>query len=160
MFRKILAPLDGSPLAERCLPYVEAMAQKFGAEVVLGWVIQLRTYTVSEFEPIHYGVAPLLDTTAEKEAARSYLRRLETQLQMRNIRTSQRIVESHSIADAIVAMAAEEGVDVIVKTTYARLGPSRWLHGNVAALVLQRAPCPIFLVRISDDEVDAVTAAS
>src|SRR5688572_4011748 len=135
MFRRILAPLDGSELAERSLPYVESLAQQYGAEVILAWVVQLRTYTMSDFQPINYGMATLLDTTEEKEQATLYLQRLQNQLQQRQIRVSSQIMESYSIADAIVAMANEVKADLIVKTTYARLGPSRWLHGNVAALV-------------------------
>lgn len=152
MFRKILVPLDGSEQAARSLPYAESLARKYNAELILGWVVQLRTYTVADFQPIDYGLAALLDTSAEKERAVRYLTSLQSQLQQRQIATSYQIVESYSIADAIVAMANEVGADLIVKTTYARLGPSRWLQGNVAALVLQRAPCPLFLVRVSGDE--------
>lgn len=161
MFKKILAPLDGSELAEKSLPYVESIAKQYDAEVVFGWVIVLRTYAVSDFEPINYGLATLLDTTAERDYAASYLKRLHTRFQQRQIRSSYQIMESHSIADAIVAMANEVNADLIIKTTYARLGPSRWLQGNVAAVVLQRAHCPLFLVRVhpgeGDDELMAAT---
>jgi nucleotide-binding universal stress UspA family protein len=115
----------------------------------LGWVVQLRTHALSDFEPINYGLVNLLDTTREREQADHYLQRLQRQLQARQIRASYQIVESLSIADGIVAIANEVKADLIIKTTYARLGPSRWLQGNVAALVLQRAPCPLFLVRVS-----------
>jgi nucleotide-binding universal stress UspA family protein len=152
MFRRILAPLDGSELAAKSLPYVESLAQHYDAEVIVGWVVQLRTYTVSDFQPFDYGVAALLDTSAEKDRATQYLLRLQSHFQQRQIRSSNRIVEGYSIADAIVAMAIEAKADLIVKTTYARLGPSRWLQGNVAAVVMQRAPCPLFLVRVSGDE--------
>ena len=152
MFQRILAPLDGSELAAKSLPYVESLAQKYEAEVILGWVVQLRTYSMSDFQPIDYGLAALLDTSAEKDRATTYLQRLQAQMQQRQIRASYQIVESYSIADAIVAMAKTAKADLIVKTTYARLGPSRWLQGNVAALVLQRAPCPLFLVRVSGEE--------
>ncbi len=154
MFHKILAPLDGSKLAEKSLPYVESLARRYDAEVVMGWVVPLRTYTLSDFEPINYGLATLLDTTAEREEAVIYLQRLQSQFQQRQMRASYQITESYSIADAIVAMAHEAKADLIVKTTYARLGPSRWLQGNVAAVVLQRAPCPLFLVRVNADEED------
>jgi nucleotide-binding universal stress UspA family protein len=152
MFQRILAPLDGSEFAEKSLPYVESLAQQYNAEVILGWVIQLRTYTVSDFQPIDYGMVALLDTRAEKERATTYLQKLYSDFQQRQIRVSYRIVESYSIADAIVSMAFDVKADLIVKTTYARLGPSRWLNGNVAALVMQRAPCPLFLVRVKGDE--------
>jgi nucleotide-binding universal stress UspA family protein len=161
MFKKILAPLDGSDLAERSLPYVKSLAKQYDAEVILGWVIVLRTYAVSDFEPINYGLATLLDTTAERDYAASYLQRLQSQFQQKQIRASYHVMESHSLADAIVAMANEVKADLIVKTTYARLGPSRWLQGNVAAAVLQRASCPLFLVRVhpgeGDDQLIAAT---
>jgi nucleotide-binding universal stress UspA family protein len=152
MFHRILAPLDGSVLAEKSMPYVEAIAQKFDAEVVMCWVVQLRTYAMSDFQPIDYGLATLLDTTMEKERATKYLERLQGKMRERQIRASYHIVESYSIADAIVNIAVQEKADLIIKTTYARLGPSRWLQGNVAAAVLQRAPCPLFLVRVSGEE--------
>jgi nucleotide-binding universal stress UspA family protein len=139
-------------LAERSLPYVKSLAQKYDAEVILGWVVPLRTYAMSDFQPIDYGLAALLDTTVEKERATVYLQRLQQQLQQKHIRASYQIVESYSIADAIVSIAKTVKADLIVKTTYARLGPSRWLQGNIAALVLQRAPCPVFLIRVSGDE--------
>ena len=164
MFQKILAPLDGSVLAEKSMPYVESMAEKFNAEVVMCWVVQLRTYAISDFQPIDYGLATLLDTTLEKERAEKYLRQMQEKLQQRHLRASYHIVESYSIADAIVNVASQVRADLIIKTTYARLGPSRWLQGNVAAVVLQRAPCPLFLVRVSGDEgeegvLDAATAS-
>jgi nucleotide-binding universal stress UspA family protein len=154
MFHKILAPLDGSKAAEKSLPYVESLAQQYGAEVVMGWVVPLRAYAVADFESIHYGLTTLLDITAEREQAAIYLQRLQSQFQQRQISASYQIIQSHSLADAIVAMANEAKADLIVKTTYARLGPSRWLQGNVAASVLQRAPCPLFLVRVNVDEGD------
>jgi nucleotide-binding universal stress UspA family protein len=107
---------------------------------------------MSDFQPIDYGLAALLDTSAEKERAAHYLQRLQDRLQRRELRVSTQVVESYSIADAIVAMAKSVAADLIVKTTYARLGPSRWLQGNIAAVVLQRAPCPVFLIRVSGDE--------
>jgi nucleotide-binding universal stress UspA family protein len=149
MFHRIFAPLDGSTLAERSLPYVESLAQQYSAEVILGWVVQLRTHALSDFEPINYGLVNLLDTTREREQATHYLTQQQRRLQGRHIRASYQVVESISIADGIVTIANDVKADLIVKTTYARLGPSRWLQGNVAALVMQRAPCPLFLVRVS-----------
>lgn len=152
MFRKILTPLDGSPLAERSLPYVEAMAQKFEADVILGWIVQTSVPVVAELGPESYAMTAHFDTAAEKERAHAYLRRLQNDFRQRQIRAFARVVENVSIPDAIIDMAVEERVDLIVKTTYARLGPSRWLRGNIAAQVLQRAPCPLFLVKVSETE--------
>jgi nucleotide-binding universal stress UspA family protein len=152
VFRKILVPLDGSKLAEKAMPYAEALAQKFESELVLGWVVQLKVQTLPEHEPFPLGMAAVYTTEAETQRGQHYLAEIQRGLGQRQLRCSTRVVEGYSIADAIVAIAMQERVDLIVKTTYARLGLSRWLHGNVAAAVLQRAPCPLFLVRVSDED--------
>mgnify|MGYP003561879522 FL=1 len=35
MYKKILVPLDGSPLAEAVLPHAQALAKSEGAEIVI-----------------------------------------------------------------------------------------------------------------------------
>ena len=35
MYRRIVVALDGSELAERVLPHVEALAERFGAQLIL-----------------------------------------------------------------------------------------------------------------------------
>jgi nucleotide-binding universal stress UspA family protein len=40
MIDRILVPLDGSKLAEKALPYVSTLAQKFEAEIILVRVVQ------------------------------------------------------------------------------------------------------------------------
>lgn len=152
MFRRILAPLDGSPLAEKSLPYVEALARQFDADVILGWVVPLPTPAATSYSPELHGMTALFDTGTELDRANVYLREIQAELRERGLRVHIRVVEGISIAGAIVDTAVKERVDLIVKTSYARLGLSRWLHGNIAAEVLQKAPCPLFLVKVSDEE--------
>lgn len=154
MLHKILVPLDGSGLAEKALPYAEALAQKFEAELILVWVLQHPTIV-----PIDYGgvAVPPIDIMMEQAEmeANEYLANLQDHLRKQNIPTRMFTLKSHSVADAIIDLASKEGVDVIVKTTHGRSGISRWLFGNVAAKVLQGAPCPVFLVRVGEaDQVD------
>lgn len=151
MLHKILVPLDGSILAEKALPYAEALAQKFEAELILVWVVQELTLL-----PLDYGgvAVPPLDTllTQARREAAAYLSQLQEKFRQQNIPTRRVVLQSHSVADAIIDLAHREKVDVIVKTTHGRSGLSRWLFGNVAARVLQRAPCPVFLVRVSGED--------
>ena len=149
MLHKILVPLDGSELAEKALPYAEALAQKFEAALILVWVLQDPLVVPP---PVAYGgvMAPI-DTVIvqQDEEAKTYLRRLQETLRGKNISTRIEILKSHSVADAIIDLARQEKIDVIVKTTHGRSGLSRWIYGNVATKVLQGAPCPVFLVRVS-----------
>jgi nucleotide-binding universal stress UspA family protein len=61
------------------------------------------------------------------------------------------------VANAIIDLARERKMDVIVKTTHGRSGISRWIYGNVAAKVLERAPCPVFLVRVGREDSASTT---
>ena len=57
MYNKILVPLDGSTRAEKILPYVEALAQKFAATLVL---LQVVEPLGAEVAP--YDIVPIIDT--------------------------------------------------------------------------------------------------
>jgi len=151
MLKKILVPLDGSPLAEKALPYAETFAQTFGGELILVWVLQQPMVM-----PVDHGgvaVVPLeaMMEQAEK-SANEYLGQLEEKYRQKNISTRVAVLKSQTVAEAIIDLATQEKVDVIVKTTHGRSGLSRWLFGNVALKVLQGAPCPVFLVRISEED--------
>lgn len=144
--QKILVPLDGSKLAEKALPYAEELAQKLDAELILVWALQPQPLVaMSDYGAASYGT--LLDT--EEDEAKEYLLNLRQGLREQKLRVRTAVVKGHSVADAIVDLAKQEKVDFIVKTTHGRSGLSRWIYGSVATKVLQQAPCPIFLVRVS-----------
>ena len=150
MLQKILVPLDGSELAEKALPYAEALAQKFEAELILTIVLQTPTVPLLA-EP--YGGVPLynydeMDMTERRKSAQEYLAGVKDKLDKRIASIRTKVLENVSVADGIVDIAKQEKIDVIVKTTHGRSGPSRWIYGSVATKVLQQAPCPIFLVRV------------
>ena len=149
MLQKILVPLDGSQLAEQALPYAQALAQKFAAELILLMVLQPATVPVmaDPYGGVFYNYSPE-EVNQQAEMAREYLDKHQQALSPLGIPTRVKVVENPSIADGIVGVATQEGVDVIVKTTHGRSGISRWVYGSVATKVLQDAPCPIFLVRV------------
>ena len=149
MIQKILVPLDGSELAEQALPYAEALAQKFEAELILLWVLQLPSLVVMpDIGGAHYVPREEVDDTP----AYDYLGALQDKFSKQKLATRIEVIKSSFVADAIIDLASQEEVDVIVKTTHGRSGIRRWLFGNVATKVLQQAPCPVFLVRVRQRE--------
>ncbi|MCA9985621.1 MAG: universal stress protein, partial [Anaerolineales bacterium] len=58
MLQRIMVPLDGSELAEKALPYAEALATKFAGELLLVMVIQT---VVVPAVASHYGEGILID---------------------------------------------------------------------------------------------------
>lgn len=140
MYEKILVPLDGSALAESVLPYVEALARSCGSEVVLLRVIRPPgLYAPAEVE---YAI----DMDEVRAKVQEYLEGVDTRLEEKGIASRWVLLEG-PVADSIVDYAETEKVSLIAMCTHGRSGVGRWLYGSVAARVLEKAPCPVLLVR-------------
>ncbi len=145
MYQRIMAALDGSELSERILPHVEALAEKFAATIVL-----LRANPTLSASAV--AASPPQDPTqvyrAEHQAAESYMSALADRLRASGHRVEVEM-PTGSPAEQIVEQARATGVDLIAMTTHGRGGLGRLVFGSVALEVLQKAPCPVLLVRIS-----------
>ena len=147
MFHKILVPLDGSKLAEKALPYAESLAEKYGSELIFVRALPpLPVLPVGEFGALPHDFGPVL--AEEEKQANDYLVELQDRYDARKIPIRTAVLKGKYVADAIVDIASQEEVDIIVKTTHGRSGISRWVYGSVATKVLEQAPCPVLLVRI------------
>lgn len=142
MYSTILIPLDGSPRAEAILPHARALAQRFGAGVILLHVIEPTTPTTA-----HGGT--LLDIEAvnrRAEEAEGYLAVRQGELEAQGV-DCRRLVEYGAVVPTIAAVAEQEGADLIAMASHGRTGLARVFYGSVAAGVLQRIDRPLLLVR-------------
>src|ERR671930_2529569 len=128
MYTHLLAPLDGSEVAEAALPHVQAVAQRFGARVTLLRVTVAPETLIAETATGSPGVpeaGPLLDPTpvveAEQEEASAYLKRMADSLGSRGLDVNAEAPEG-APADTIVQRARDLAVDLIVMSTHARGG--------------------------------------
>ena len=150
MFKKLLVPLDRSELAEKALPYAVSLAEKYQAELILLVIVQkIPPYILSSEIGMHTYSLIDKDIEREVELAQAYLNELATRYSDADLTIRTMTLKEQLVAEGIVDVAKNEDVDVIIKTTHGRSGPSRWVFGNVATKVLQQAPCPVFLVRVS-----------
>lgn len=148
MLDKILVPLDGSDLAEKAIPYAIGLAEKFESEMLVVQALPPPPIiALGEFGVMAPDYGPLLEQ--EEGQAYAYLNRIKQRFDALNIPCRVVVLKDKMVADALVDLAISEEVDVIVKTTHGRSGISGWIYGSVATKVLQRAPCPVFLVRIT-----------
>jgi len=142
MYKKILVPLDGSPLAEKALDHAVKLAKLFDSEIIL--------FQVVHFMPI-YGspelVAPLIVDEKQKEYAEKYLTRLTREIEAKNLKMRSVVKTGQQVAVEIIDFAKESGVDLIMMCTRGRSGISRWVLGSTAHKVLVRAESPILLLR-------------
>jgi nucleotide-binding universal stress UspA family protein len=144
-FKRLLIPLDGSPLAEKALPVALALAQKFDSEIIL---LQAVDIPPSMLDPVEYGSVYWLQEamTQFRTEAETYLKDKETFLREQgyNVRT---LVREAAPAQEIIHTADEEKVDMIVMSTHGRGGVARWTFGSVADKVARYCSCPVLLVR-------------
>ena len=78
--------------------------------------------------------------------ARDYLKAVQSQQAVRGI-TAQTVVAEGDAAGAIVDVAQQAKVDMIVMSSHGYTGLTRWLLGSVAEKVLRGATCPVLVVR-------------
>jgi nucleotide-binding universal stress UspA family protein len=141
MYEHILVPLDGSPLAEQVLPYVDALVAKFGSRVTLLRAISSRERMIAAETPFSFvDPTPIID--AEREEAEAYLAGWAKRLNSQGLSAQYKCPEG-SPAEVIVELARQLAIDLIAMTTHGRTGLVRVLLGSVATAVVQNTPCPI-----------------
>lgn len=141
-YRRILVPLDGSPLAEAALPSVSSLARPLGLEIALLRVVPVIVPKVVE------GRRQIVVDEGQRLAqeAEDYLRGVADRLAADGFRVFTS-VRSGDAAAEIIAGAGECQADLIGMTTHGRTGLPRLFFGSVAEAVLRRASIPVFVVR-------------
>lgn len=164
MYRRILVPLDGSPLAEAALGQLAHLAGP-DTEVILLRVIgdEPMDLPPSVMAPASAatsfaGVVPPVtrrsdpgDSSTEgynrsREVAQRYLQEKAESL---GAGAKRRLVVLPDVdpARVISSEATAEDVDLIVMSTHGRSGVVRWVLGSVAEKVLHSTHRPLLLVR-------------
>ncbi len=142
MYKKILVPLDGSPLAETILPHAQALAKSEGAEIVL---LRVAADPAAEFAFSDPALAANFVQQMESETSQ-YMSDVQARAASNGARVST-IVREGPIAETILAVADEIQADVIAMSTHGRSGMRRWLLGSIADRVVNHSRVPVMLVR-------------
>ncbi len=150
MYRRVLVPLDGSPLAEGILPFILEIAGPLDMEVVLLRVVTPVPPTVVEGSRF----VEVDDVQRRQAEARDYLSTLATDLGARGLKSTRLVRTGEPVAE-ILAGAREVGADLIAMTTHGRSGLGRLLFGSVAEAVLRESETPVFLMKLTTDQVRA-----
>jgi nucleotide-binding universal stress UspA family protein len=140
--RRILVPLDGSPVAESVLPMIEALARRLNASVVL-----FRAITPPPVAgPMPEALAYIPDVVSFLEAdVERYLGRIADDLIKKGLEVST-IVTMESPVSGIVNAAADVKADLVALATHGRSGLARWIMGSTADAVV-RSGLPCLIVR-------------
>ncbi|MEZ4864556.1 MAG: universal stress protein [Caldilineaceae bacterium] len=148
MYQKILVPLDGSKRAERILPYVEELAQKFGSRLVLLQVVEPSMVLASPYDMGHYYDVTQIERLTDE--AKAYLAAIKGDLEEKGIKV-ETIVANGPVVTSILEEAVRKNVDLIAMASHGRTGLARAFYGSVAAGALHQADRPLLLIRAQEE---------
>ena len=146
--KQILVPIDFSDCSRMALRYAVPVAERFGAELLLLYVIQTNAL------PAELGYVP-------SEIKRAGIRSAQTALEEFAQRTEQALgthfVRKTTVRNGIpwqeiTAAAQALDVDLIILSTHGYTGIKHILMGSTAERVVQHAPCPVLVVRAREHE--------
>jgi nucleotide-binding universal stress UspA family protein len=143
--RRILVPLDGSPVAESVLPMIEALARRLNASVVLFRAVTPPAVTGPMPEALAYlpDVVDFLEADVER-----YLGRIADDLTRKGLEVSTRVTVESPVS-GIVNAAGDVNADLVALATHGRSGLARWIMGSTADAVV-RSGLPCLIVRAGD----------
>jgi len=140
---RLLAPLDGSRLAEAALPVVESLAAAGATPMLLHVRERGAPATIHGERHLRSG-----------DEATAYLAGVAERVRAAGgaaVETHTHDVPEGDVARSIAAHAEEERADVIVLCTHGGGGVRDLLVGNIAQQVLRRGTVPVLLVRPAAD---------
>lgn len=153
MSERILIPLDGSPLGESALRYVEELLGRLASgkksEVQLLHVISTLSHAVN----LSAATGPVTMLYSDDELAQmkrdseAYLEKSGAGLVAKGIKVSTRVMTEFDAAAAILRAETEFGADLVAMSTHGRSGISRWALGSVSDKVLRGGNVPVLMVR-------------
>jgi nucleotide-binding universal stress UspA family protein len=155
MYRRVLVPLDGSPLAEGILPFILQIAGPLDLEVILVRVMQTIMPPQATEGTRHFMVD---DVAARLKEARVYLASVAADLRERGVRVTTDARHGEPVTE-LGAAARETGADLIAMTTHSRSGFGRLLLGSVAEAVLRQAEIPVLMMRLTERQMFAAEVA-
>ena len=147
MYKHILIPTDGSPLARSAIEAGVELAQKIGAKVT-GF------YAAPPATPLEYkGLLPVgydepVDRArAIEEMAHRYLEVIEKTAKAAGVPCKVEHVTNDYPADAIIAAAERNKCELIFMATHGRGGLRRSMLGSQTQKVLSQSKIPVLVHR-------------
>lgn len=144
MFKKILVPSDGSPLAHRAGQVAAELAQSQGAQVV-------GVFVIDPFPYIGVGDAAVMGLQAylseAKNLAGQSLGDLQKVCAERGVPFAGDTIERSSVHEGILETAEAEACDLIVMGSHGRSSVQALVLGDVAHQVAKRARAPVMIVK-------------
>ena len=151
--RTILVATDFSDISDEALKAASLYARMFGSKVFVTHVFD----PTPNVPPVVWSRPDLLERNIRveiEEAIRETLTGKTAELLKGVSEVELSVVQHPSPGRAIVEIAEDEGVDLVIVGSHGRSGLSRAVLGSVAERVVRHAPCPVLVVRGRCDHED------
>lgn len=137
----LVVPLDGSSFGEFALPPAVEIARRARAKLELLSVDDTRFGASDDAESDPSSAAPV----------RRYLEEILVEVAARSEGEVEYTIRRGEPAECIADRAREAGADMVVMATHGRGPLSRFWLGSVTDGFVRRAPCPVLVVRPTED---------
>jgi len=145
--KRILVPIDFSECSSKAFQYALPFVKEHQAAISLQYVVP-QTYGTSEYGAIDsMGLQTSMRDTGEKDLAKLAAD------EVGGVVANDTVVRVGSPARKIVEVARSLPADLIVISTHGPTGLKHVFLGSIAEHVVQRAPCPEFIVREREHEI-------
>ena len=147
MFKHVLIPTDGSPVARKAVRAGVALARDLGAKVTA-------YYAMETIQPYAFGDGYILDTSTllgmdrqAKEIGQKYLAAVEKAAQAAGVPCQTLMTKPETAAEGIIAAARKRKCDVIFMASHGRGEFASLVLGSVTQKVLARSKIPVLVYR-------------
>jgi nucleotide-binding universal stress UspA family protein len=137
---KILIATDFSASSDRALAYAKALALRFGSMLEVAHIFD--PAVVTSWEAVELEISP----EDRLQMSEQRLGDLERKLLGAGIVTHTMCRGAHRPAAALLQIAKEENVDMIVAGTSSKTGIERVILGSTAEQLIRSAECPVLTV--------------
>lgn len=144
--RRILVPLDESPLSRQAVAPAEELARIFGAELVLLSVVEPVIGIMDPALPFPAALDPAMEQ-ARQEQVQAGLTEIVRQLEGRGVAARSVIVSALGAGASILEVRDREEADLIAMSTHGAGGLRRAFVGSVTDKVIRGSPVPVLAWR-------------
>jgi len=146
--KRILVPVDFSPLSKKAVEYSARLAQQFGATLSLFHAVE------PDIPPAFDGfmVAPPPISNGSSATCAGQMKALLGSVRSAGVTHVESNVRCGLASIEIVDAAKELDVDLIVIATHGYTGWKHFAIGSTAERVVRAAPCPVLVVREKEHE--------
>jgi nucleotide-binding universal stress UspA family protein len=144
LYRRLMAPLDGSLRAECILPTVATLTRFHKAHLILGHVVVKPE--MPRLTPLTHEDIDLKDRFVKRnlEVAEQYFDQL---LSRTSVDFVPRLLVSENIAISLHQLVDDEEVDLIVISAHGYSGSAKWPYGSLTTSFIEYGTTPLLIVQ-------------